>query len=65
MEFSIKFDTVKSGWSIYILRGVGGLQVIVFKKYYISFFFVSPLFAKVSFYGFPVFKVLNLQGISL
>ena len=31
MEFSIKFDTVKSGWSIVYIEGS---QVIVSKKYY-------------------------------
>ena len=31
MEFPIKFDTVKSGWSI------EGPQVIISKIYYISF----------------------------
>ena len=33
MEFSIEFDTVKSGWSV---KQIEGLQVIMFKKYYIS-----------------------------
>ena len=29
MEFSIKFDTTKSGWSVVHIEG---LQVIIFKK---------------------------------
>ena len=34
MEFSIKFDTVMSGWSIVYIKGS---QIIISKKYYISF----------------------------
>ena len=34
MEFPIKFDTVMSGWSIVYIKGS---QVIISKKYYISF----------------------------
>ena len=34
MEFSIKYDTVQSVWFIVYIEG---LQVIIFKKYYISF----------------------------
>ena len=34
MEFPIKFDTVKSGWSIVFIEGS---QVIILKKCYISF----------------------------
>ena len=34
MEFSIKFGTVKSGWSIVYIKGS---QVIIFKTYRISF----------------------------
>ena len=33
MEYSIKFDTVKSGWPIVYIEGP---QVIIFKIYYIS-----------------------------
>ena len=33
MEFPIKFDSVKSGWSIIYIEGS---QVIISKKYYIS-----------------------------
>ena len=33
-EFAIKFDTVKSGWSIVYMEGS---QVIIFKHYCISF----------------------------
>ena len=34
MESSIKFDSVKSGWSIVYIEGS---QVIISKKYHISF----------------------------
>ena len=34
MEFSIKFDTVKSGWSIIYIEG---LHLIIKKKYMIDF----------------------------
>ena len=34
MEFSINFDTVKSGWSIVFIEGA---QVIISLKYCISF----------------------------
>ena len=34
MEFPIKFDTVKSGWSIVYIEGS---QVIISKIFYISF----------------------------
>ena len=34
MEFSIKFDTVMSGWSIVSIEW---LQVIISKQYYIYF----------------------------
>ena len=34
MEFPIKFDTVKPGWSIIYIEGS---QVIIFPKNYISF----------------------------
>ena len=36
MKFLVKFDTVKSGWSI-VYNIIEGSQVIISKKYYISF----------------------------
>ena len=40
MEFPIKFDKVKSGWSIVYIEGS---QVIILKTYSISFFIRSIL----------------------
>ena len=35
MDFPIKFDTVKSGWSVVYIEGS---QVMIFTKYCISFY---------------------------